>query len=208
MGNCIGKMQGPVPPPLLGDVTESQRPSTVPSSPFSPPSRTRIRSVLAKLAAIPPRPGTTAAVIAPPIDLWNDLEFGVWANVATSLNNPNDVKALRQTSKKLADVGALGFTEAQIPTSLAEIEDMAKFFDKSKNVRALRIKDPTNFTDQKLEKLVSILGDRGPQIERLDLRGCHRLTDAGFAYLAGLTALRSLNLSDCYSLTVPPSSTT
>jgi hypothetical protein len=95
MGNCVGKMQGPVPPVPSGEVTEPQRPSTVPSAPLSPSSRNRSRSAPTNFAAIPPRPSTTAAVVVPPIDLWNDLEFGVWANVAISLNNPNDVKALR-----------------------------------------------------------------------------------------------------------------
>jgi hypothetical protein len=99
----------------------------------------------------------------------------------------------------------LSFTGAQIPTSLTEIGRMEDFFDKSKNVRALRIEDPATSTDEKLEKLVSLLGNRGPQIARLDLSGCHLLTNAGLAHLAGLTALQEMNLSFCTRLTALPS---
>jgi hypothetical protein len=204
MGNCIGKMQGPVPPPLLGEVTDSQRPSTISSAPLSPPSRTRSQSAGTNLAAIPPRPGTTAAIVVPPMRSWNDLPLEVQENVATKLDLET-ARALRQTRKEFRDVGALGFTCAQIPTSLVEIGGMAEFFDKSKNVRELLIEDPANFTDEMLEELVSMLGDRGPQIERLDLSGCRLLTDAGLAHLAGLTALQALDLSHCDSLTVLPS---
>jgi hypothetical protein len=96
MGNCIGKMQGPVPPLLLGEATEPQRPSTVPSAPLSPPSRTRRQSAGTNFAAIPPRPNTSAAVVAPPIFPLTTLPLELQETVATKL----DLKTASESSLK------------------------------------------------------------------------------------------------------------
>jgi len=95
--------------------------------------------------------------------------------------------------------GVSRFTDADVPA--AEIGNMAQFFRDGTNICTLRITDKNNFSDQDLARSIEMLPGSGAKIRRLDLSGCHRLTDAALVKLTGMTAMQSLDLDFCVKIT-------
>ena len=203
MENNIGRLQDTVRSASAGEAA-SQPPQAIDPGRRTQSARlARSSPALADLGALSLRSEAPAAVVAASLFSWDDQNLDVREAVLQKLGASTDLpafKPLRLTNKQFSKAGALLFKGADV-TAVGEIGKMAEFFKASKNIRTLRITDKGNFGNKELAQLVQVLGERGAQIEHLDLSGCYQLNDKGLTHLAGLTALRTLDLTDCYAIT-------
>ena len=199
MGNYMIKRQNSAPLALPGDAAVEQSPAgdrctrRARSAPVA-----RSSPVLTGLRELPRGRETPPADVAPDLLFLLDRLPELMPLIASEFDL-DAAKALRLTNKAFREVGASRFTGADVPAT--EIGNMAQFFSDAANISTLRITDKGNFSDQGLTRLIAMLPDSGAKISRLDLSGCHQITDAGLHNLKGMTAMQSLDLRYCGRVT-------